>query len=288
MKAQKSGRLGGLVLSMCIFGTIGILRRYIDMPSSFIALCRAVIGTLFLLAVAWIRKDRFDHAAIRKSLPLLALSSVFLGLNWILLFEAYRYTTVTTATLCYYMAPSIVVLASHFLFKERLNAKKAICIGVAFVGMVLISGVVGTGLPAFSEVRGILCGLGAAICYACVMLLNKKISLSSPFDRTIFQLGLAALVLLPYTLLTEDLSALAFSPANAALLLIAGVVHTGIPYALYFSAVRDLPSQTVALFSYIDPILAILLSALVLKEPMGPAEICGAVLILGAAYISEK
>lgn len=285
---QEQKSLLGLILSMCIFGTIGLVRRYIDMPSSFIALCRAVVGTAFLALIVVIRRDQIDFAAIRKNLFWLALSSIFLGFNWILLFEAYNFTTVTTATLCYYMAPSIVVLASHFLFRERLNRRKALCVAVAFAGMVLVSGVLKTGIPSIGEGKGILFGLGAAVFYACVVLLNKKITLQSPFDRTIFQLGLAAVVLLPYTLLTEEVSGIAFTAVSILLLVIAGIVHTGIPYALYFSSIRDLPAKTVALFSYIDPILAIILSALVLKEPIGVSEIIGAVLILGAAYYSEK
>ena len=285
---QEQKSLLGLILSMCIFGTIGIVRRYIDMPSSFIALCRAVIGTVFLALIVIIRRDRIDFAAIRRNLLWLALSSVFLGFNWILLFEAYNYTTVTTATLCYYMAPTLVVLASHFLFRERLNRRKALCVLVALGGMVLVSGVLKTGIPSLQELKGVLFGLGAAVFYACVVLLNKKISLSSPFDRTIIQLGLAGIILLPYTLLTEDVAAIQWSSSGILLLIVAGIVHTGIPYALYFSSVRALPAQTAALFSYIDPILAIILSALVLKEPIGIAEILGAVLILGAAYISEK
>lgn len=289
MKTRREQKnLLGLIFSMCVFGTIGIVRRYIDMPSSVIALCRAVIGTLFLLMVVFLRKTKIDFAAIRKNLHWLALSGVFLGANWILLFEAYNYTTVTTATLCYYMAPTIVVLASHFLFQERLNLRKGICVLVALLGMVLVSGVLRSGIPSIGELKGVLFGLGAAVFYACVVLLNKRISLSSPFDRTIFQLGLAAVILLPYTFLTEDLCALTFSSRAAALLIAAGVVHTGISYALYFGSIKELKAQTVALFSYIDPILAIILSALVLREPIGVSEIIGAVLILGAAYISER
>ena len=285
---EEQKNLISLILSMCIFGTIGIVRKYIDMPSSFIALCRAVIGTVFLLLVVALKKSRLDLPAIRKNLFWLALSSVFLGFNWILLFEAYNYTTVTTATLCYYMAPSIVVLASHFLFKERLNRKKGLCVLVAFLGMVLVSGVLNTGIPSIAEIKGVLFGLAAALFYACVVLLNKKISLSSPFDRTIFQLGMAAVILLPYTFLTENVGSIAFTSVGIVLLIVAGIVHTGIPYALYFSSIKLLPAQTVALFSYIDPILAIILSALVLHEPIGISEIIGAVLILGAAYFSEK
>lgn len=285
---QANKNLISLILSMSIFGTIGILRKYIEMPSSFIALCRAVIGTVFLLVLVKLKKSRIDMQTIKKNLPWLVLSGAFLGFNWILLFEAYNYTTVTTATLCYYMAPSLVVIASHFLFRERLNVKKSICVLVAFLGMVLVSGVVKTGIPNLEEIKGILYGLGAAVLYAGVVLLNKKLSIPSAYDKTIFQLGLAAVILLPYTILTEDMTQAVFSPLGIFLLIVAGVVHTGIAYALYFGSIKELPGQSVALLSYIDPILAIILSALLLKEPMGITEMIGSVLILGAAYISEK
>ncbi len=270
-------RLSG---SMVIFGTIGILRRYIELPSSFLALGRAVIGTVFLLLLPG---SKPDLRTIRAQLPWLALSGTLLGFNWIFLFESYRYTTVTTATLCYYMAPSLVVIASHFLFGERLNVKKGLCVLTAFVGMVLVSGIV---VPDAGELKGILFGLGAAVLYACVILLNKRIELPSPMTRTVLQLGLAALMLLPYTMVTETLNAITLPTLG--LLLVAGVVHTGIAYALYFGSVRELPGQTVALLSYVDPIVAIFLSALLLGEPLGATEIIGTCLILGAAFISEK
>ncbi len=274
-----------LTASMVIFGTIGILRRYLDLPSSVIALARAVIGTVFLLLLP---SCKIDFKAIKAQLPLLTLSGAFLGFNWIFLFESYRYTTVTTATLCYYMAPSLVVIASHFLFGEKLNAKKAACVLIAFFGMVLVSGVVGSGMPSSEEGKGILFGLGAAVLYASVVLLNKRIDLPSPMSKTVLQLGLAALVLLPYTFATEPLSPAMFRLSDIALLAVAGMLHTGIAYALYFGSIRALPAQTVALLSYVDPIVAIFLSALILGEPLGMAEILGSCMILGAAVAAER
>ena len=280
--------LGNLILAMSIFGTIGILRKYVQMPSTFIALFRAIIGTGFLWVILRLRKQPLDLSAIKRDLILLILSSTAMAFNWIFLFEAYNYTTVTTATLCYYMAPTIMVVASHFLFGEDLGLKKLLCVAAALLGMVLISGVVGSGIPSPSELKGILFGLAAALLYACVILINKKIRLESAYDRTILQLGIASIVLIPYTLLTADMSTAIFDPMGIIFLILIGMVHTGFAYSLYFGSVKDLPTRTVALMSYIDPILAIVLSALILREPMGLEEIIGSAMILGAAYISEK
>ena len=278
-----------LIASMFIFGTIGIFVRHIPLPSSMIALVRGFVGAFFVLLFVYLRKSRVDKTAIKKNFPMLALSGAFIGINWILLFESYHYTTVATATLCYYMQPIFVILASPILLKEKLTPKKVICVLVALVGMVFVSGVLQTGIPALSEAKGILYGLGAALFYATVVLMNKKITNISAYDKTIMQLGMGAIVLSPYVMLTQNFATatLSMTPSLWALLLFVGLVHTGVAYALYFDSMKDLKAQTIAIFSYIDPIVAIILSALLLKENMGLYGVIGAVLVLGSTFISE-
>ncbi len=277
-----------LIASMCIFSTIGILRKFIPYPSSFVALARGCVGAVFLLAVLLLRRQRPDLKAMGKNALLLLLSGAALGFNWIFLFEAYAYTSVATATLCYYLAPIIVILVSPVLLKEKLTGRKLLCALAALVGMVLVSGVLDTGFSGIAEMNGILMGLCAAALYAAVMILNKKIRDIGPYDKTIAQLFLASAVMLPYVLATEDIAALPYSALPVVLLLVAGIVHTGIAYWLYFGSMGAIKAQTVALYSYIDPILAIVLSMLVLKEPMTIAAAIGAVIILLSAYFSEK
>ena len=208
-----------------------------------------------------------------------------IGANWILLFEAYRYVSVAVATLRYYMAPLLVMLLSPMLLGERLTAKKLLCLAVSLAGMAMVSGIFE--VSGEGSLRGVLLGLAAAVCYASVILTNKRIHGVTSMDRTIAQLAVAALLALPYALLTEDLSAVSLSADAAVMLLIVVLLHTGLAYALYFSSMDQLPAQTTALMSYIDPISAILLSALVLKETMSPLSIAGAVLVLGAIICCE-
>ena len=277
-----------MILSMCIFGTIGILRRYIPLSSSLIALVRGFVGAAFLVLIILLRREKPDWKAVKSNLVILLLSGTAIGFNWILLFEAYNYTSVATATLCYYLAPILVILAAPFVLKEKMTGKKAICSLVALSGMVLVSGVLETGFNGVSELKGVLFGIGAAILYASVILMNKRMKPISAYDKTIFQLIIASAALLPYVLLVEDWSAVQITPLSAVLLLIAGVIHTGLTYWMYFGSMVNLKAQTVALLSYIDPILAIVLSMVVLREPMSLLSGIGAVMILGAAYISEK
>ena len=276
-----------LLLAMVIWGSIGLFRRYIPLPSGLIAEVRALVGVLFLLLLAFARKSRPSLTDMRKNALPLLLSGVFIGFNWILLFEAYNYASVATATLCYYMAPMIVMVVSPFMLKERLTPRKFACLAVALIGMALVSGVFGSSAGGTDSLRGVLLGLAAAVLYAGVILTNKRICGVSAMDRTIAQLGVSAIVLLPYTLFTEDLSGVSLTAVSASMLLIIGIIHTGLAYALYFGSMKPLRAQSVALMSYIDPVVAILLSALILKEPLSPASAAGAVLVLGAACISE-
>ena len=286
MNEKSTPRLA-LIASMVLFGSIGVFRRYIPLPSSFIAMTRGFVGALVLLLILFLRRRRPNGPAIRRHLLLLLVSGAAIGVNWILLFEAYNYTTVATATLCYYFAPSIVVLLSPLVLRERLTGKKILCVLLALAGMTLVSGVVPGGFGGAGELRGVLLGLGAAMFYASVVLMNQRIAGVEAFDRTLVQLFAAAVVILPYVLLSGDAQNLAFTPVSAVLLAIVCVVHTGLAYAMFFSSFSKLPTPTIALLSYIDPVVALLLSALFLREELTVLTAIGAVLILGAALWCE-
>ena len=274
-----------LFTSMFLFGTIGLFVRAIPLPSSVIALVRAFIGTLFLLLLLVFKHQKPDFSAIRRNAVRLLVSGTAMAFNWILLFEAYRYTTVAIATLCYYFSAIFVIIASPFILREKLTPVKAVCSLIALIGMVLVSGALDS-KASFSPI-GVGLGLGAAVLYATVVLLNKQLKGISSFDTTISQLGIAAVVLLPYVLLTEKPAAFSIAPFGLLMLFTVAVVHTGAAYAMYFSSLQHLKAQTAALFSYLDPVVALLLSVFVLKEPMTPAAMIGAVLVLGAMLMSE-
>ena len=276
-----------LVTSMAIFATIGIFRKFIFLQSSAVAMSRAVIGTIFLVVLMLIRGKKISFESIKSNALPLCLSGVFLGFNWILLFEAYNYTSVAVATLCYYMAPVILMLISPIVFKEKLTFPKLLCVIAAVFGMALVSGAFGGAVLGTMSAKGVILGLCAAVFYAAIVTCNKKLKGISAFDRTTVQLGISAIILVPYTFLTTDFSGYVLRTETVVMLIIVGVVHTGIAYALYFGCMDKLKAQTVALYSYIDPVGAVLLSTLLLNEPIGHNQILGAVLILGATLISE-
>jgi len=277
-----------LLASMVIYGSIGIFRRFIPLPSAILACWRGASGGLVLLVVSALRgKRKTEKTGLKKALWLCASGAV-MGFNWILLFEAYNYTTVAVATLCYYMAPTIVVLVSPLFFRERITLRKGLCAAVSVAGMVLVSGVAGNGMPGPGQARGILCGLAAAVLYATVVVINKKVEGVDAYRKTIIQLLAAAASLVPYILLTGEKVNTALTPENWIMLGIVGVFHTGVAYALYFGCMERLQAQTVAIFSYLDPITALILSTLVLGERMEFICLAGAVLIIGSAIVSVR
>ena len=273
-----------ILTSMAIFGTVGIFVRFIPMASAAIAFCRGVLGCAFLLILMALTGKKPNLRDIKRNGWILAISGAAIGINWILLFEAYRYTTVAIATICYYLAPAFVTLGSP-LVGEKLSGKKLGCIGVALVGMVFVSGVLQGNQS--GNFLGVLLGLGAAVFYASVILMNKKISPISAYDKTLCQIGAASLVIAPYLLIAGGLEFSAMTGLGWVMLLVVGIVHTGIAYALYFGGIRDVNAQTAAILSYLDPVLSILLSAWILRERLDVFSVIGAVLILGSALYSE-
>lgn len=287
MKNEARAR-ANVILSMIIYGTIGLFVRYIPLPSSVTSMVRGLVGAPFLLLVLLIKRERLDGASIRANLKHLLFSGSLLGFNWILLFEAYRFTTVATATLCYYLAPIIIVAVSPIMLGERLTVRKVLCILAALAGMFFVSGVAENGLPSLSEAKGVLLGVAAAALYAAIVLSNKQLKNIGPYDRTIMQLGISAVWMLLYNLVSGSFALCGeMDGLGIAMLVILGVVHTGIAYLLYFGSVEHLPGQTLAILSYIDPVVAVLLSVTVLGEDVGLPVLLGAVLILGAAVVSE-
>lgn len=285
MKFLKDARFQ-LTLSMVVFGTIGLFVRNIGLPSGEIALYRAVMATVLVGLVLLFTKQRINLAKIKKELPLLLLSGVAMGFNWILLFEAYNYTTVSVATLSYYFAPVIVTLACPLLFKEKMGLKQWLCFVFSTLGIVLITGI-GDLSGGSNHLKGIAFGLGAAGLYATVILLNKFIKGVQGLHRTFLQFFAATVVLIPYVGFTSGCNVATLDAKGWVFLLAVGVLHTGVTYCLYFSSLRELPGQKAAILSYVDPLVAVLCSVVLLKEQMTLWQVIGGVLILGFTLWNE-
>ena len=274
-----------LITSMAIFGTLAVFVRNIPVSSGELALYRAILAALLIGAYLLVTRQRIPFSKIKRQVPLLLASGVAMGINWILLFEAYKYTTVSLATLSYYFAPVIVTAICPILFREKLTGKQILCFAMSTLGLVLITGIgdVGGG----RDIIGVGFGLGAACFYAMVILLNKFIKGITGIHRTFLQFLAAIVILIPYVSVSGGVHLDSLDSTGWMCLLIVGLLHTGVTYCLYFSSLKDLPGQEAAILSYIDPLVAVIIGVVVLGEPLSWQQFLGGGLILGFTLWNE-
>lgn len=276
------------IIVMLIFGSIGLFVKNIELSSSEISLFRGAIGSIFLIVASFFVKQSLTFKSSKRNLVLLVFSGAALGFNWIFLFEAYQYTTISNATLSYYFAPVFVMVLAPILLKEKWTSKKGLSIIIAVLGLFLVvqpdAGIVN---EAYNHPLGIGYGLLAATLYASVILLNKFIKNLSDFETTVMQLSIASIVLLPYVALTQGMNYNGLDTQSIILILMIGIIHTGVAYLLYFSSLKKLKGQSIGVLSYIDPISAVIMAAVLLSESMSGIQILGGILILSSTLLSE-
>ncbi len=275
------------IIAVLIFSTLGLFVKQLALPAGLIVLCRGGIGTLFLLFVFLAAKKKFSLKIIKANLWLLLASGLVLGADWIFLFEAYKHTSVSLTTVLYYLEPAFLVTLSALVFKEKLSRLKIFCIGLSLIGLIMVTGLLSGGNLAQISIAGIIFGIAAALAYTGLTFLNKFIKGLVPLESTMIQLAIGTVVVLPYALITADLPTLTIHTADIAILLLLGVVHTGIAFWLYFDSVAKLPSQTIAVLGYTEPIVTIILSAVILHERLDLLQMMGAILVLGSMLISQ-
>ncbi|WP_373485228.1 DMT family transporter [Acetobacterium malicum] len=275
------------ILAMVIFGTIGIFVRYINLESSEIAMLRGLIGSLFLLLISLIRREKMILSTVRENLFPLVFSGGVLAGNWIFLFEAFKHTTIANATLSYYMAPVFVIGLSPLVLKEKIIPRKVICLAAALVGMLLILKGSSQSGAAGNDLQGIAWGIAAAACYASLMLTNKFIKSMNGMTTTLLQLAIATVVLFCYVNLSGGIYFSGLTPTAVIAVMVLGLVHTGLGFFLFFTGMKGLNGQSIATLSYIDPITALLASFLIFGEAMNGVQMLGAVLLLGATFLGE-
>ena len=272
---------GIYILAMLIFGTNGYLVAHLSLQGSQIVLVRTLVGGLLLTAIVLLRGG-FDREAVRAEWRDLLFGGVALGLNWVGLFTAYRLLNVSLATLIYYAGPMLVLLFSPLLFRESLTPQKIAAVAIVAAGLFCITGSI---TSAGMSLTGLLAAVLSALFYASLIIFNKRIVKTGGMQTAALELDVAFVVVLIYVLLTAGIP----RPLKADIpyLLVLGLVNTGIAYMLYFTGLQKLPGQSVALISYVDPVSALVFSALLLHETMTPLQMLGAVLIIGGALLGE-
>ncbi len=273
-----------LLFPTVMWGTIGVFVSVIDFTSTQIALMRTVFGSATLIILYIIGKKKLDKEKLRQNLPKLIVAGTCMAFNWIALFEAFKLISVSVATVIYYLAPAMVMAASPFIFKEKLTANKVIGLCAALLGMGCVSLSAGIGEV---SVLGLGIAFLGAVLYAIITMINKSIKTLSGYENAMVELTVAVIVLIPYNLFISREPWVMPDTISIASLVTIGVLHTGICYAMYYTAVQRVEAQTAAICSFSDPFTALFVSVIFLNESLTPIQIVGAILILGGAMIAE-
>ncbi len=276
-----------IVIDMLLWSTLGVLRRYVYLPSEVIAMLRGIMGSAFLISVLYLKYDGFHREQVRKNIKALLIGGIMLGINWAFLFEAYRYTQVGIAEIFYFTNTVFVILLAPFITKERITLSQWICVLVALGGMVLVSGAYKLTLST-KDLLGICLAVLAALASTATIFSGKVMKDIPDIEVAAIQLTLSGLILIPYTLFTGELANARFGLDMSTLITcVLGFVHTGVAYVLFFAALPKIPSAEYTILSYIDPIFAIVWGWLLLGEVLSVPQLIGAALIIGSLMYSE-
>lgn len=272
-----------MILGMAIFGSIGIFVHEIGLPPAVIASIRAIVGTAFLAIILGFYNNRANLSDVKKNILPIIISGTALAFNWIFLFKAYQVTTIPIATVCYNIAPIFVLILSPIILRERVTLTTIACTLGALAGAILLSGITSGDTL---NISGVTYAIIAAGLYAIIMITNKKISGISSLDNAFYQMAVASIVAIAYSVFTVDMTSFSFGGHIGWMLLVLGILHTAIAYALIFSASKRMTAQAWGILSYLEPATAIVLAFLLLKQPLKAIEILGAVMIFGFAIIN--
>jgi len=269
--------------SVLIYGSNGIVANYIDLASYEIVFMRGVISVIFLLSVFKLTGGTFTFLQHRKDFLYLMTSGLSMGISAMFLFEGYREAGVGVTTLLFYCGPVFVMALSPIMFGEKLTKKVLLGFGVVFLGQVLVNGQV---VLEGGNLWGIFCGVMSAVTYVPMVSVGKKCAAITGMEKATFQLIFAMIPATVFLLLTRGFPVSVPAGSWPALLLL-GVFNIGIGTYLFYTSINFLPIQTVAVCGYLEPLAAVILSAVLLGEQMTLLQIIGAVLIIGGAIFCE-
>lgn len=272
------------ILALLLFGSNGIIASYIALSSTEIVLYRTFIGSVLLIFLFLITKNKWSFYKNKKHFSYLALSGIAMGLSWMFLYEAYDQIGVSVSSLLYYCGPVIVMVLAPIVFKEKLVMRKIVGFVAVLIGIILVNGNLVNGN---NNIFGILCGVMSAVMYSFMVIFNKKATNISGLENSLLQLTISCITVAIFILFRGNFSF--YIPQDSIFpLIFLGVVNTGIGCYLYFSKLEKLPVQSVSVLGYIEPLSAVLLSVIILKETMSVMQIIGAVLVLGGAIYAER
>lgn len=271
-----------LIFAMIIWGTLGLFVLKSGLSSVNVAFFRCLIGAVILAPYCW-RKGFFSSKSLTlKNITPILIGGVFVVLNWILLFESFRYASITLGNVSYYLQPVFLLMLGRFFFNEHIPIVKYAFILLTFIGVLLTIDLSMSELHLNNnEFLGVLCALLAGFLYSLATVIAKRSKEIPPPMMTFLQLFVGMLILLPLTTLSE----IHMTWQLSAYILTLGAVHTVLAFVLYYQSVSTLSTDQIAVVSYVDPIAAIFTDVLFFNRILLPVQIVGIIITLFGSYL---
>ena len=269
--------VGSLLVAGCAlsWGAIGVIVRELPMPALTIVAWRVLLSAGSVALILGLMR-RWDLLR-RPRWPVLALGAL-LAVHWALYFLAIKQTSVASAVLVTYAGPIVIAMLAPLLIGERVPPISVGALAVSAAGIALISLSGGSGESAVRP-EGVLLAVGTAISMAVLVVLLKRFgSESDPRTVVVYLDGTATALLWPALVFADY----PLSAESVGYLLLLGVVLTGLFGLIYVLALRWVPATTVGILSYMEPVAAAILAALLLGERLTVAVLVGGAAIVAA------
>lgn len=205
-------------------------------------------------------------------------------MEWMLVFEAYGQIGIGLSTIINYCGPILVIVTAPLFFRERLTWQKGVALALAMVGACLISGqTAATG----GSLWGLVCAGLSAVTYAILVISNKMSRHIVGMENALIQMGFTLLTVVIFVGFRGGL-AMDIPAGDWPFILWLGLLNTGVGCFCYFATIGALPTHTVAICGYLEPISAVVFSLVILREVISPVQLVGILLILGGAVFGER
>lgn len=266
-----------LVVSMAIFGSIGLFTINAGIPAIELVFVRCIFATIFLSGLWFFTGGHKTEIWKKKEVVQTILCGVFLVLNWVFLFKAFEEMAISVAISIYNLAPIFVIMLGAIFLRERFRFSAIVAVLICFVGSFFIVGMDIQSMEQFLD-SGIIWAFLSAFCYGTTMFLSKNLHSLSPYATTFIQTIVGMFMLFPLC----DFSVFnGLTTTNWFFIVGTGIIHTGFVYYLFFDSIRHLPTIVTSVLVFVDPVVAILLDVVLLDFRPTIFQTIGIFLVFG-------
>jgi len=278
-------RLAALLGAMCIAFS-GIFYLNADVSPVTGSVFRCLFGLPILVAVALRERGRYGPLPTR-TVQIAIVAGVFFAGDLIFWHTTIEYVGAGLATVLGNLQVLVVGFVAWVVLGERPSRATLIAVPIVLGGVILISGVVGTGAYGADPTLGVVLGILTALCYAGYLLVIRRGS--EDLRRTAGPVAVStASTAVIATLIGVALGTLDPTPGPASLfwLVLLGVTAQSLGYLFITLSLPRLPAVITSVILLSQPVMTIILAMIILGEQPSPWQMAGVVLVIGGIAVA--